>query len=958
MKKSVARVLSFVLTVTLLLGMMPMTIVTSAGSQTTFDGVTTTPGATGYQNYFKEDTSYDMSSKVNTPMTFEFELAGCSALPGASNGGVIVGNYSENATSYINIEIETYGKIIVRGRYNSGSEWIATFYQSEHDARIGGVHHYAVTIGSGWTGVSLYVDGVQKATRYPASLTLPKASEYTNPFRIGGDYRSGNTNYFKGLINSVAMFDSIRTADEIKADKAINKTWSSSVSGLLAAYDLTRMGEAALRDYSGNGNTLVYNSSSGIQPGNFGIYEIDTTFAENIETFEAWIYMPKYYSGSIGGTIIGNYRSYNGARVALEVYKDGNPRLFYTTAAGTTAYHRFTDVNLKTGTWQHLAVVHDTANGEARCFVNGEFKQSIADGTVAAYSENVLSQKFLIGRDTALRYAEGDGEYWENRADQYFKGFIKEIRAYSDVRSAEEIASDYLGNINISDEGLLACYRMNPEDAYKNLTDISGNGYTANYKQLLWEKEYVEPIENDYAYSLAIVGDTQTVNEQNPELLKNIYKWIIENKEDKKIQYVIGLGDITEVGVDVGHVNYDETKSHKQWADAKEAISLMDGVIPYSLIRGDGHDGIELFNQYFGSHEGYTQNITGYYEEGRIDNVYHTFKIGSVDYLLLCLDHGTKDGPVAWANEVVAAHPTHRVIVTTHHYMESDGTLSESGENGNATAYDPDNNAADVLWNDFLSRHHNIFMVLCGHSGSDDVVVSKRLGNFGNEITQILVNPQVMDAEYGQGSKGMVAMLYFSADGQNVQVQYYSTLKDTYRPSTELTVSYGSAVMPSYNDLDEMYLIVQNKETGLYSVVENKYFHFLGGSLRYKNTEEGFANLRFGYQFASTFDLDSASWGWNYGVVGKNFPNYIAGVNKTETNITNLVITGVPASYYQTNLESRLVFEIEINGETYNAYDRVRERNVYDIARNMVNNPTETQDAKDYAQKIVDYYAS
>ncbi len=958
MKKSAVRVVSLILSLALLLGIMPMTAVASVGSQTTFDGVATTPGVTDFQNYFKEDTSYDMSSTVNTPMTFEFELAGCSNLPGAKNGGVIVGNYSESASSYINVEVSTYGQIIVRGRYNADSEWVATFYQSEHDVRIGGIHHYAVTIGSGWTGVSLYVDGVHKATRYPASITLPKASEYTNPFRIGGDYRNGNTNYFKGIINSVAMFDSIRTAEEINTDKERNKLWSGSMSGLVAAYDLTRMGEAALRDYSGNGNTLVYNSGSGIQPGNFGLYEIDKAFTDHIETFEAWIYMPEYYSGSIGGTIIGNYRSYNGARVALEVYKDGNPRLFYTTDAGTTAYHRFTDVNLKNGTWQHLAVVHDTANGEARCYVNGELKQTVADGTVAAYSEDALDQKFLIGRDTALRYAEGDGEYWENRADQYFKGFIKEIRAYSDVRSAEEIASDYSGNINISDSDLLACYQMDPEDAYTNLRDISGNGYTANYKQLLWEKEYVEPIENDYAYSLAIVGDTQTVNEQNPELLKNIYKWIIENKDDKKIQYVIGLGDITEVGVDVGHANYDETKSHKQWTDAKEAISLMDGVVPYSLIRGDGHDGIELFNQYFGNHEGYTQNIAGYYEEGRIDNVYHTFKVGNVDYLLLCLDHGTKDGPIAWANEVVAAHPTHRVIVTTHHYMESDGTLSESGESGNATAYDPENNAADVLWDAFLSKHHNICMVLCGHSGANDVVVSKRMGGFGNEVAQILVDPQAMDAEYAQGSKGMVAMLYFSADGQDVQVQYYSTLKDTYRPTTEFTVSYGSAEMPAYDGLDEKYLIAQNKETGLYSVIENNYFRFLGGSLRYRDTEDGFANIRFGYQFTSTFDLDSTSWGWNYGVAGKNLPNYIAGVNKTETNVTNLVITGVPASYYQTDLESQLVFDVVIDGDAYTVYDRVRARNVYGIAQNMINNPTETQDAKDYAQKIVDNYAS
>ena len=804
MKTKSSRTISRILTLTVILAMLIIAVIPVASiaaesqvqTASETSAVVTTPGKTENWLYFKEDTSFDMTTKV-APITFEFELTGTTHIAGGAKGGVIVGNYSEDASTYINIEAIDYGKIIVRGKYNGGSEWTATFYQSEADIRSGGVHHYTIIVASGWTGVSLYLDGVLKATRYPASITLPKASDYTHPFRIGGDYSTGNTNYFKGRINSLAMFDDARTADEIKADMNVNKTWSSSTPGLVAAYDLTRMGEAALRDYSGKGNTLTYRNGSGIQVENFGKYEIDKKLEAGIETFEATIFMPDYYPGKdennapIGGTIIGNYRSYNGARICLEVYVDGNPRLSYTNADGKTSYHRFTDVDLRTGSWQHLTIVHDVANGEVRCYVNGELKQTLTEN-VLAYSDKALDQKFLIGRDTALRYAEGDGEYWEDRKDQYFKGFIKEVRLYSDVRSAEEIASDYAGSLDKSDAGLLACYQIAPENAYGNLEDVSGNGYTVAYKQLLWEKEYVELADNNYSYSFAIVGDTQTVADQNPELLKNIYQWILDNQTSKNIQYVIGLGDITEYGVDVGHTNYEEARANAQWTAAKDAISLMDGQIPYSLIRGDGHDGIELFNQYFAEHDGYTSNITGYYKEGRIDNVYHTFKAGTVDYLLLCLDHGTKDDVLVWANEVVEAHPNHQVIVTTHHYMKSDGTLSVRGETGNATAYDPNNNAADDLWNKFLSKHPNISMVICGHSDSDDVVVTKQTGNHGNEVTQILVNPQTMDAEYGQGSKGMVAMLYFSEDGAEVQVEYYSTLKDTYRPGTEFTVSTGT----------------------------------------------------------------------------------------------------------------------------------------------------------------------
>ena len=110
-------------------------------------GVVTTPGKTENWLYFKEDTSFDMTTKV-APITFEFELTGTTHIAGAAKGGVIVGNYSEDASTYINIEAIDYGKIIVRGKYNGGSEWTATFYQSEVDIRSGGVHHYTVIVAS------------------------------------------------------------------------------------------------------------------------------------------------------------------------------------------------------------------------------------------------------------------------------------------------------------------------------------------------------------------------------------------------------------------------------------------------------------------------------------------------------------------------------------------------------------------------------------------------------------------------------------------------------------------------------------------------------------------------------------------------------------------------------------------------------------------------------------------
>ena len=152
--------------------------------------------------------------------------------------------------------------------------------------------------------------------------------------------------------------------------------------------------------------------------------------------------------------------------------------------------------------------------------------------------------------------------------------------------------------------------------------------------------------------------------------------------------------------------------------------------------------------------------------------------------------------------------------------------------------------------------------------------------------------------------------------------------------------------------------MAKNSETGLYTVIENKYFQFLGGSLRYADAIDGYSNIRFGYQFDASFDLDASDWKWNYGVAGEGLSSYKTGENKTANNVTNLVITNVPASYYKSDLECQLVFDVVIDGVTYTVTDRVRTRNILAIAQGMAANPNETAAAKDYAQTVINACAS
>ena len=141
-------------------------------------------------------------------------------------------------------------------------------------------------------------------------------------------------------------------------------------------------------------------------------------------------------------------------------------------------------------------------------------------------------------------------------------------------------------------------------------------------------------------------------------------------------------------------------------------------------------------------------------------------------------------------------------------------------------------------------------------------------------------------------------------------------------------------------------------------MIENKYFQFLGGSLRYGDAVDGYTNIRFGYQFDAGFELNTSGWKWNYGVAGENLPSVKLGENKSVNNVTNLVITGVPVAYYESDLECQLVFDVTIEGVTYTITDRVRTRSVLGVAQGMSKNPNESQSAKDYAQTILDACAS
>jgi hypothetical protein len=460
-----------------------------------------------------------------------------------------------------------------------------------------------------------------------------------------------------------------------------------------------------------------------------------------------------------------------------------------------TAKFEFTDINLASSSRVQVTITLDTTNEEAtvaKCYLNGSLMQTLEKKLPAEY--NNLN---YVPKTPAKLGSCYDGKFGSPydtvNTSTYFKGEIYKLSLYKHTRTLEEIEA----GVNLKDKNLLAHYELDNSNVGQDILDLTSNHYDLKYTKLFFDKEPAK----DYAYSFAVVGDTQSLCELHTKHMDTLYDWIIKNKDDKKIKYVIGLGDITEGDHDW------------EWVVAKNTISKLDGVIPYSLIRGN-HDTSPQFNKTF-ANDTYMNQFSGFYKEGDVNASYRLLKIGSTNYLFLTLNYGAFDDELNWACNIIEKYPNHKVVISTHAYLYSTGErLNSTNGLRPKTSNDDDfkfghvTNVTDAaynngnqIWEKLVSKYANISLVLSGHVNTSNVVVSQDVGVHGNVVTQMLVNPQDMEKSASIAKVdgyGMVCMLYFNEDGSEMQVEYISTVQEKYfltnnQYSVDLSKSGASA---------------------------------------------------------------------------------------------------------------------------------------------------------------------
>lgn len=176
------------------------------------------------------------------------------------------------------------------------------------------------------------------------------------------------------------------------------------------------------------------------------------------------------------------------------------------------------------------------------------------------------------------------------------------------------------------------------------------------------------------------------------------------------------------------------------------------------------------------------------------------FTAGECTFLHIGLQYHAPDASLGWADEVISRYPGVPTIVTTHDYLHRDGQRNRRSNPNNAVL-DPIDNDPQMMWEEFISQHDQIFMVLSGHVGGQGYSVD--MNRNGQPVHQIMADYQsrgqtALDAGARATAlgDGWLRLMTFNLDGDrpSVDVRSFSTHYGKYASETPDYAAWYKAV--------------------------------------------------------------------------------------------------------------------------------------------------------------------
>jgi hypothetical protein len=345
-------------------------------------------------------------------------------------------------------------------------------------------------------------------------------------------------------------------------------------------------------------------------------------------------------------------------------------------------------------------------------------------------------------------------------------------------------------------------------------------------------------------FTVAVVSDTQNyadVTLPQPRGVNTFVQqmqYLVDSRAEKNLAFVTFVGDIVQHGDGqfrtgiVGQYTLWDTRT--EWDYANLAVSVLDGAgLPFSMVPGN-HDydnyswykgpagglpgtsrplaGGSVWNLYFGPASRHFAGKDWY--KGSTNNGMDSFQLftaGGKTFLHLGLEMEPTPSALEWAQQVINANPGLPTIVTTHEWIDPNITGDKARSNDYKTYFDGARNLTpDQVWDKFIAKNAQIFLVLAGHDWMATVAGLSHGENLRIDANEagFPVYQTVQDyqgntigadgkLDSATGGAGWLRFIEFDTDTKKLHFYTYSTLLGKYAGQNgESTFGAG----PSFSD--------------------------------------------------------------------------------------------------------------------------------------------------------------
>ncbi len=322
-------------------------------------------------------------------------------------------------------------------------------------------------------------------------------------------------------------------------------------------------------------------------------------------------------------------------------------------------------------------------------------------------------------------------------------------------------------------------------------------------------------------FTLAVIPDIQSYTNHNAQ--KGVWGYPLNNMDMlmAQMEYIrdntVANGGTIAFAVQEGDLVDNRSMFSSEWRDASRALMLMDGLIPYLVVPGN-HDsdrwsridrsipfqsvGWSTFKKYFGNESPHFKDKKWY--GGSYNDGMDSWSILTVEgqrILFLALELETPDDALEWAQSVIDMHKGIPTVVITHEYLTVGARDRENPEylafgNSRNRLY-ANGNSPETVWNKFISKNDQIFMVLCGHSYLDNGEgegIRIDVNDYGHKVYAVLANYQgrreidnsiVTRRNLIDSADGWFRLMHFDIAKSRVRVQTYSPYLDRYETDAD-----------------------------------------------------------------------------------------------------------------------------------------------------------------------------